>query len=284
MGLTKESDDVKQGNQIAPPRWEIREGDALRLLLDVPDRHVDGVVTDCPYSSGGMTRGDRMMGTRAKYMNSDSGNVDKLPEFLGDTRDQRSFAYWATLWYAETLRASKDGALLFSFTDWRQLPSTTDAVQAGGWVWRGIVPWNKTEATRPQLGRPRAQCEYVVFATKGAHTPWTGAPVIPGFFTVPAPRERTHITEKPVELLVSLLSLVSPGGLVIDPFCGSGTAGVAALRTGHSALLFEMSHDIATDARIRLEAEEQQSDVHSALRGQEPLFANDATPERQAAG
>jgi site-specific DNA-methyltransferase (adenine-specific) len=208
-------------------------------------------------------------------MNSDSGNLDKVPDFLGDTRDQRSFAYWSTLWYAETLRASKEGAMLFTFTDWRQLPSTCDAVQAGGWVWRGIVPWNKTEATRPQSGRPRAQCEYCVFATNGPHAPWEGAPVIPGFFECATSRERVHITEKPIGLMVDMLSLVPPGGLVLDPFCGSGSTGVAAVRLGLRALLFELSPEIAEIARKRLAAEAAHSTTAAMLRGQQALFGTE---------
>lgn len=53
-------------------RWTLRRGDVLRLVLEMLDESVDGVVTDCPYSSGGMTRGDRTVATTAKYMNSDS--------------------------------------------------------------------------------------------------------------------------------------------------------------------------------------------------------------------
>ena len=38
---------------------------------------------------------------------------------------------------------------------------------------------------------------------------------------------------KPVKLLIHLIRLITPpGGLVIDPFAGSGTTGVAALREG----------------------------------------------------
>lgn len=99
-------------------RWKIRRGDVLRLVTDVPEESVDGVVTDCPYSSGGAMRGDRTdASTTSKYMQSGSGNRGKVPDFLGDTRDQRSFAFWCSLWYSELLRAAVPGAVMFSFTD-----------------------------------------------------------------------------------------------------------------------------------------------------------------------
>lgn len=52
----------------------------------------------------------------------------------------------------------------------------------------------------------------------------------------PAPKERTgHLTQKPVDLMAWLIRLVvAPGGVVLDPFMGSGTTGVAAMREGCS--------------------------------------------------
>jgi site-specific DNA-methyltransferase (adenine-specific) len=52
----------------------------------------------------------------------------------------------------------------------------------------------------------------------------------------PGPREKVHgrhPTQKPVALLERVLAAsAAPGDLVLDPFSGSGTTGVAALRTG----------------------------------------------------
>ena len=60
------------------------------------------------------------------------------PEFLGDHRDQRGFLAWCSLWLPATWRATREGGVLVTFIDWRMLPTMTDAVQAGGWIWRGI--------------------------------------------------------------------------------------------------------------------------------------------------
>lgn len=111
--------------------YEIRTGDALRLLSEMGRHEVDAVITDCPYSSGGATRGDRTAAPSSKYVQGDSSNKE-LPEFDGDARDQRSWALWCSIWYGEALRVTKPGGILLSFTDWRQLPATCDAVQCGG--------------------------------------------------------------------------------------------------------------------------------------------------------
>lgn len=210
--------------------------DALHLLTELPDGCLDAIVTDPPYSSGGQFRGDRTKATGDKYVVKKQG-VRRF-DFHGDTRDQRGFAFWTALWFAEAWRLANDGAVLLVFTDWRQLPTITDAIQAGGWTWRGIVPWNKTEGTRPQKGWFRAQCEYIVAGAKGSParldaTGQTDAPALPGFFTFPILHaDKHHQTGKPTALMEAVVEVVRRGGLILDPFMGSGTTGVAAVRSG----------------------------------------------------
>jgi site-specific DNA-methyltransferase (adenine-specific) len=62
-----------------------------------------------------------------------------------------------------------------------------------------------------------------------------------------------HPTIKPVALLRWLVRLVTPpGGLVLDPFAGSGTIGVAALAEGRRAILIEREAEYIGDIRRRL--------------------------------
>lgn len=111
-------------------RWCMAHGEALAVLRTLPDASADALICDMPYSSGGAFRGDRMASTDEKYVQYESQG--RRPDFAGDNRDQRSFAYWCALWMSECLRIAKPGALGAVFTDWRQLPTTTDAFQAGG--------------------------------------------------------------------------------------------------------------------------------------------------------
>ncbi len=235
-------------------RWYVERADCLVWLRTLPDACADAFVTDPPYSSGGQFRGDRSKGVGRKYFRG--GSVAKLPAFTGDNRDQRSFGFWATLWLAEALRVAKPGAVLLQFCDWRQLPVTTDAVQAAGWVWRGVAVWDKTEACRPARGRFAAQAEYVVWGSKGPLAAERGIGCLPGVFRHGVKRaERVHLAGKPVALLLDLVTVCAPAGLVIDPFAGSGTTGVAALRTGRRFLGCELEPAYVTVARERLAAE-----------------------------
>jgi site-specific DNA-methyltransferase (adenine-specific) len=140
------------------------------------------------------------------------------------------------------------------FTDWRQLPSVTDAIQAAGWIWRGIIAWHKPVA-RVQVGRFTNSCEYIVWASKGSLSR-KGKPPLPGMYSQSAPHysKRIHITEKPVLLLRKLTRIAPEGGTVLDPFAGSGSTGVAALLEGHRFVGVELSAHYAEQAAARLDA------------------------------
>ncbi len=223
---------------------ELFQGDSLALLREFPDATFDAVVTDPPYSSGGFTRGDRMASAVNKYQMTSSGAAHV--GFSGDNRDQRGFLAWCSLWMAECWRVTKPGGIFLCFTDWRQLPTVTDAVQAGNWLWRGIVPWDKTEATRPQKGWFRAQAEYVVACTSGSLGPEQerAGPCLPGVFRCAVNSEtKHHLTGKPVRLLRELLGVVPPGGRVLDPFAGGGSTLLAARELGMPCTGVELNPD-----------------------------------------
>ena len=211
-------------------------GDCMEILPMLPK--VDAVVTDPPYSSGGQFRGDRAQDTRTKYVQSDSGN-QSLPEFSGDTRDQRSFHFWSALWASAARMVTKPEGVACFFTDWRQLPISTDYLQAGGWVWRGIVPWAK-KTYRPQMGRFGAQCEYVVWGSNGPMPVDREVGCLPGFYDYSAPQGREHVTQKPVGMMREMLEVVPKCGTVLDPFMGSGTTGVACVQLGRKFIGIEL--------------------------------------------
>lgn len=116
-------------------RWQLFEGESLGVMQRLPDACAAAVITDPPYSSGGFTRGDRMASTTNKYVLT--GTQVERPDFAGDNRDQRCYLKWCVAWLDECLRITRPGGSLLMFTDWRQLPTTTDAVQSGGWVCNG---------------------------------------------------------------------------------------------------------------------------------------------------
>lgn len=230
----------------------IVRGEGMAVLRELPERYVDAIVTDPPYSSGGMYRADRQADPVMKYTRSGYGGAD-LATFAGDNRDQRGYLAWSMLWMSEALRVAKPGAALVVFTDWRQLPITTDAVQAGGWTWRGIIPWHKP-LNRPTQGRFSAACEYVVWATAGHRPLDYPAESLQGHVSASAPSERIHPTEKPLSVLRHLVKIAPRRGLVLDPFAGSGTTPAAAAIEHRRCLAVEITPHYAKSIADRMRA------------------------------
>lgn len=229
---------------------QLIQGDCLDVLsgggLSQP---VDLVLTDPPYSSGGLFAGDRKKATGSKYTDGSSGFQD----FSGDNMDQRSFTEFMRMVLSRARMLTKDGGIVACFVDWRNLPALTDALQAAGWVWRGVVVWNK-KSSRPQLGRFRNQCEYVVWGSNGPLPLERGVGVLPGVFTCSNvhSKHRHHQTEKPVEVLSGLIEICPQGGVVLDPFMGSGSTGVAAVNTGRSFIGIELDPGYFETAQQRI--------------------------------
>lgn len=231
---------------------------------------MDALITDPPYCSGGRSATTRRSGTaNAKYLNG----ADRYPEFLGDSRDQRSWTMWCTWWMTLGFQAMKAGAVIAVFSDWRQLPAMSDAIQMAGFVWRGIIAWDKTGAARNVPGRPSNQCEYILWASKDALSPDrrcnTESGVMPGMFRhrVDPLNDKHHTTGKPTPLMLDVVRICEADGLIVDPFGGSGTTGVAAVRLGYRFAGCELSpeyHAIGK-ARIQDAAAEFRADVGEQL-------------------
>ncbi|PRY56453.1 site-specific DNA-methyltransferase (adenine-specific) [Glycomyces artemisiae] len=236
-----------RGNRMSA--CTIHQGDALTVLKSIPTGTVDAVICDPPYNSS--AGGGFKAPARDKYVSGDAQHG--LADFAGDQRDQRGFTAWLAMVYADCLRAARPGASLLAFTDWRQLPVSSDAIQAGGWIWRGIIPWNKP-VNRPKRDGFRASCEYILWATHGE--PYRHSPSIylPGLLTGSQPHgnKRRHITEKPVNIMAELVKIAPEGGMILDPFCGSGSTGEAALAAGRRFTGIEISRHYAGVAAERL--------------------------------
>ena len=65
--------------------------DCLEGMKLLPDESLDMVLTDPPYSSGGLFAGDRKADTRNKYTRTECNGAARCQSFSGDNMDQRSF-------------------------------------------------------------------------------------------------------------------------------------------------------------------------------------------------
>ncbi|RJQ75942.1 DNA-methyltransferase [Amycolatopsis panacis] len=133
------------------------------------------------------------------------------------------------------------------------------ALQERGWLVRNAVVWEKPNA-RPESVRDRlAQRHETVFLLTRSPEHWFApesdlGEAWPDVWRVPTGRSGTgHPAAGTVEIARRCVRLGCPrGGVVLDPFCGSGTTGIAALERGCSFVGVDLDPACAGLARRRL--------------------------------
>ena len=226
-------------------------GDALQECRRLPNESVDVVLTDPPFSSGatreaGKVRKDKM--TRSEDPNRRWFGSDQMTT-RGITCLIRDLS-------VEWFRVLKPGGHVLCFVDWRMLPDFSDAIESADLRKCGIVVWNKNSFG---MGRVfRKQHEMVLHFSRGTPAVFDrGTPDVISACRVQRKRS-IHPTEKPVELLARLIGATSPkGGVVLDPFAGSGSTAVAAASFGADAVLIERDRRYADAIASRLNLAEQ---------------------------
>lgn len=231
--------------------YELHQGNALELLTRIPDQSIDAVITDPPYGSGGATVNQITKSSKEKY--TDRKKKNTLPDIVGDAIHPRIWLLHVKRWLNQLYRVLKNGSAALVFIDWRNLSAMLDAVQESGLVSRGVVVWDKNRSCRPRKGGFRNQAEYIVWATKGPLAASQDAPCLDGVFRhTTMTNGKVHITQKPLSLMKELIPVVNPGGIILDPFAGSGTTGVAAVEMKRRFLGFEAVPEYAELSRNRL--------------------------------
>lgn len=227
-------------------------GDCREILPELSG--VDAIVTDPPYSSGGMYRADRAAATTSKYQISHE-TFRSYAAFSGDNRDQRSFEKWVDSWASQCLQLVGDGGGIGVFIDWRNVASVIDSIQVAGWVYRGLTPWHKGTDLRPNKGWFRRNVEFIVWGSAGPLI--TGAlaegQCWDGLFVARVnDGDKQHQTGKPTLLLRQMLSVRPEWKTYLDPFAGSGSTLVAAKYLGHHAIGIEIDEHSCEVAAKRL--------------------------------
>jgi DNA modification methylase len=226
----------------------IWQGDSRLLLARVPDASVDLICTDPPYNLGGYSTGNIDMSWR-KSFNNDVAPWDQL-------------TFEPAEWLAEFRRVLKPEGTLFAFTSYNLLGRWHEVFDPAFDTFQFVV-WHKTNPP-PKLRRVGFlnSCELIVACWDKGHT-WNfgrqrdmhnfiEAPICAGRERVKDP---VHPTQKPLRVLRQLIEWGSrPGDLVVDPFMGVGSTGVAALELGRRFAGIELDEGYVAAARRRLEA------------------------------
>jgi DNA modification methylase len=193
----------------------------------LPDGCVDAVVTDPPYCSGGFTEAARRA-SNGSGLRSETRRDGGW--FTSDNMGTNGFEWLMRHVAIEVLRVLRPAASFCVFTDWRMVPALSAVVESAGFRWQNMVVWDKGSAG---IGRGfRATHEILLQFTNGVaeyHSASEGNVLRVGRMST---NDREHQTQKPVELMRKILGVVAgPDALVLDPFAGSGSTGVACLPT-----------------------------------------------------
>jgi site-specific DNA-methyltransferase (adenine-specific) len=144
-----------------------------------------------------------------------------------------------------------------------------DEINASSAKYKRACVWIKPDST-PQLNGqgPAMGAENFVAAWCGSgYAKWNsgGKRGVYTHLTNPPSRHGLHPTEKPVSLMTELvLDFTAPGDLICDPFMGSGTTGVAAVKLGRRFVGIEKEPKYFDVACERIEAATKQVDMFIA--------------------
>lgn len=227
------------------PAAEIIEGEALAILRGLPDASVDTILTDPPFSSGGRRENARSI--RKSMIRSETDDA----WIAGDGMSTRGFMWTMREFGWEARRILKPGGHLLAFIDWRMADNLATALESADLRQHPTLVWDKTYFGMGSIFRN--QHEFILHFTSGNPTPPQRRDVGNVIACKPI-RGGAHPTEKPVPLLRTLLSVVTPpGGLVVDPFAGSGSTGAAAVAEGFEFIGIELSPAYVEVGRQRLD-------------------------------
>jgi site-specific DNA-methyltransferase (adenine-specific) len=248
-------------------RWCVLDGDCRNALALLADRSVDHVITDPPYEAECHQKSRRSHRGRA----GNKGGFETFPiEFSAMDVDTRVRIG------AEMARVARRWVLVFCQIE--GVPRWRDAVDPSGEMHRRTAVWIKPDSAPQFTGdRPASGCEYIEMLHAKGRSRWNsggkrGVYVHNCNSQLRKPDE-DHQTPKPEALMLELLGdFTEPDELILDPFAGSGTTGVAALRLGRRVILIEREAKWADLCRERLRAEASSSTLRAARAGQEPLF------------
>lgn len=243
----------------APGAW-MHHGDALKMLRALPAGSVDLLFADPPYflSNGGTTvqNGERV--------SVDKGTWDESQGVRVDRDFQRA-------WLRAAQRALRSTGTMFVSGTYHCILAIGWSMLEQGWNILNLITWQKPNPP------PNLACrvfthstEQILWAAPEAYEPlkhvfnyaalkaanddkqlkdvWT--------MTAPGAAEKTHgkhPTQKPLALLERIVSAATnPNALVVDPFAGSATTGVAALRLGRRFIGSELDPEHFALASRRL--------------------------------
>lgn len=226
------------------PDFRLICGDSLDTLFTLGTDGIDHIVTDPPYASGGRQQ------SGARNTITKSRREDES-WFGGDNMGTDTYIWFLRELGKQFIRVTRSGGHLYVFTDWRQYSNVVTAFESVGYTLKSLIVWDKN-LSGAMGSFWRNNHEFIVCLTKGKALPLAHRSAY-NTYRCSKPQGGLHPTEKPVELLRYICGAIPPG-IILDPFAGSGSTGVAAAQTGHSFIGIDHNQEYIDLATKRLNA------------------------------
>lgn len=217
-------------------------GDCVSILNALDGGVADMVVTDPPYGIS-FHHGNQSAGGR-------SSKQVKWGEIANDKDINKD-------WMPAIYRSLVEGGAMYLCTRWDVEPKWRDACAAAGFLLKQRLTWHKRVNGKGDLrGTYGPTCEDVLFCTKGRHILNKRPSMLLDAGCVPTWEKRFHPHQKPISLMRALIDNSSQiGDVVLDPFMGSGSTGLAAVQSGRGFIGIELNQSYYEAAVSRIDAE-----------------------------
>lgn len=211
--------------------------DCLAVFPSIPDNSIDLVLTDCPYKivSGGCR-------TNSNEPKGILNRCNKRTDWVSDVRTGKLFQYNDIKfleWLPEIYRVLKEKSHCYIMINSRNLAELQKQAEKVGFVFQNLLIWHKGNVTPNRYYMQGFEC--ILMLRKGRaktinNIGTSNILAIPNIIG-----NKQHPTEKPIELMQILIeNSTQIGEIVLDPFMGCGSTGVACLNSGRSFIGIEI--------------------------------------------
>jgi DNA modification methylase len=208
------------------PVNRVLHGDCIEVMRQLPAGSIDFILTDPPYLVNYCDREGRSI--------QNDNNAD-----------------WLKPAFREAYRVLRPDSFMVTFYSWNKVDRFMDAWRSAGFYAVGHLVFRKSYASSKHFVRYEHEQAYLLAKGRPALPEKPIADVI----DMPYSGNKIHPTQKPVEALLPLVEAFSQkGGLVLDPFCGSGSTLIAAQKLNRRYLGIELDNGHHAAASKRLSA------------------------------
>lgn len=217
--------------------------DCMEGMAAMADGSVDLVIADPPYFQG-EGGGGGSFGVKNKNHRTE---IDKMMCGISDE-------------CLEQMARVCKRVNMYIFCSVLQIPQHLTFAQRHGYKF-DILAWHKTNAVPACNGKYMPDTEYIVFVKESGVPLYGTAATKCKYYVTPTnvkdKRRWGHPTIKPLNIVQNLITnSTQEGGVVLDPFIGSGTTAVACIRTGRNYIGFELNPEYFEVCQKRILNEE----------------------------